>query len=41
MPYIDLANICTLLEIMNGVTAIAYEVIPHPDGMLTVLSWNQ
>ncbi len=41
MPYIVLANIYTLLEIVNGAIAIAYGVIPHSNGMLTVLRWNQ
>ena len=35
MPVIVLANVCTPLGIVNGATAIAYGVIPHPDGMLT------
>ncbi len=41
MPYIVLANVCTPLGIMNGAIAIAYGVVPYPDGILTVLRWNQ
>ncbi len=41
MPYIVLANVCTPLEIVNGVTIIIYKVIPYLDGMLTVSRWNQ
>ncbi len=41
MSYIVLANVCTPLGIVNGATAIAYGVVFHSDGMLTVLRWNQ
>ncbi len=37
MRYIVLANVCTPLEIVNGAIAIAYGIVPHPDGILTVL----
>lgn len=35
IPIIVLANICTPLGIVNGVAAIAYGIIPHPNLMLT------
>lgn len=35
MPVIVLANVCTLLGIVNGATTIAYRIISHPNGMLT------
>lgn len=41
MPNIVLTNICTLLEIINEATTIAYGFIPQPDSMLTILRWNQ
>ncbi len=41
MPYTVLADVCTPLRIVNKATIIAYGVVPHPDGMLTVSKWNQ